>query len=1168
MPESSTQELRALLFGESPYERNGAPEPDLLADLAPVLPHDLVEQALNTIAGIGFMPEPDRLRTLAALLTRAHEAGHDELAARMLTRVPQVISQLPSSFLKPFFAAVRDFHAKDDYRGEIYRAIALTALAQRLPEAAIQKALVAEALALARLPGWDDIQQEAFMYFVTNLNVLLGEEEKQTLLAAARKMKDAAFRASSLAALLSNFNAPAQTGIVQEALQASRAVAWAPRRLEAFTELRLRSPELLHSEIPAEAKAQGSEADYLRALAEITRRTGLTLPQEVQAQSLPNADTLREYAELAACLSEEQCAAALEASATLWESEQQRVLSKLIPHLPPRLFTVALTRIKNLQAVEPVRAQLLMQTANYLPETLLGEAAVQAQQFENLWWRLRTLAVLQSRLDISSPARLPATGQAQLPAEINAVASERLRELFVQLSQAEQRALIEEMISAIWDHYGGAQPAAAPPSEPAPTQSDAGEPPAPSLPPTQWETTPPPQAPSSPPKRSYKNGGGTRSAPASPRPTRSAKRSRGVPRADDEEMAPPPSRGTSDDRSPEKDKPTVNTGFASAEKAGTPLSPNAPLVQGQFYYFWFEVSKKRIAGAIDVAPTALPTEFLPKEARLKVALFSFEGEIEITSGADIGEIQLRPDGMAPVVRPAARPDKLTQDSGLLARRLFFPVKMPNKSGAFRLRCNIYCEQVLVQSHLVSVEVGSRVRRIVRSAVKRPALQTQADYTLSKSLHADYLSEVPTHRLSLMLNDDGKGTHGFRVLAAEGAQEFKSDASFEGQKLQGMIANARKAMSKAAWGKFEPWQKGDLYRYEGTREENLKRLRDDMIMMAAQGYRFYVEIRKRLAGDAQTPEEIDQRVKALEELMRKPGFVQIASKESAEHVVPVAMLYDYKFDSNLPLEKYTLCPDFLAALQASQNLLDMKCFQGDCASRGKLDVICPSGFWGYRHNIGLPVSIGKSEAPAVMKLTYEGTQSMSVAVSTDQAFKLRKKHVEKLQALRQGLGWSYAETRDDALQMMKEKPGHVVYFYCHGGMHPVWNVPYLLVGDPQNTQGITRDNFEAYDIKWDKIKPLVFLNGCHTTALSPEQTLNLVSGFIEDAHAAGVIGTEITIFEPLACAFGEECLEHFFNGVPIGEAVRRARLKLLQEGNPLGLVYIPFVLASLTLVKAG
>ena len=65
---------------------------------------------------------------------------------------------------------------------------------------------------------------------------------------------------------------------------------------------------------------------------------------------------------------------------------------------------------------------------------------------------------------------------------------------------------------------------------------------------------------------------------------------------------------------------------------------------------------------------------------------------------------------------------------------------------------------------------------------------------------------------------------------------------------------------------------------------------------------------------------------------------------------------------------------------------------------------------------------------------------------------------------------------------------------------------------------------------------------------------------------GVIGTEITIFEPLATAFAEACLGHFLDGVPIGKAIRLARLKLLQDGNPLGLVYIPFAVSSLALVE--
>jgi hypothetical protein len=105
------------------------------------------------------------------------------------------------------------------------------------------------------------------------------------------------------------------------------------------------------------------------------------------------------------------------------------------------------------------------------------------------------------------------------------------------------------------------------------------------------------------------------------------------------------------------------------------------------------------------------------------------------------------------------------------------------------------------------------------------------------------------------------------------------------------------------------------------------------------------------------------------------------------------------------------------------------------------------------------------------------------------------------------------------------------------------------------------------IEWYDPCPLIFINGCHTTALEPEKAVEFVSAFIERA-AAGVIGTEITIFEPLACAFAEECLKHFLQAVPNGDAVRIARLALLQKGNPLGLVYIPFVLPGLHLVEQG
>jgi hypothetical protein len=140
---------------------------------------------------------------------------------------------------------------------------------------------------------------------------------------------------------------------------------------------------------------------------------------------------------------------------------------------------------------------------------------------------------------------------------------------------------------------------------------------------------------------------------------------------------------------------------------------------------------------------------------------------------------------------------------------------------------------------------------------------------------------------------------------------------------------------------------------------------------------------------------------------------------------------------------------------------------------------------------------------------------------------------------------------------------VVYFYCHGGVNGA--VPYLLVGKDKSVI-IVPSNLRAENIFWEDTHPLVFINGCHTTALSPEQTLNFVSAFVENALCAGVIGTEITIFEPLAVAFSEAFFKRFSHNEPVGMAIRNARLDILQQYNPLGLVYIPFVISGLQLVK--
>jgi hypothetical protein len=127
-------------------------------------------------------------------------------------------------------------------------------------------------------------------------------------------------------------------------------------------------------------------------------------------------------------------------------------------------------------------------------------------------------------------------------------------------------------------------------------------------------------------------------------------------------------------------------------------------------------------------------------------------------------------------------------------------------------------------------------------------------------------------------------------------------------------------------------------------------------------------------------------------------------------------------------------------------------------------------------------------------------------------------------------------------------------------------PDLQVG-PLVELGITRDNIRHQRIRWTEPRPLVFINGCQSGAVEPELALDLVSGFVSTAGAAGVIGTEITVFEPLARAIAESVVTAFLAGTPIGRAMRYARLGLLSEGNPLGLAYLTFALASLALDRA-
>lgn len=582
----------------------------------------------------------------------------------------------------------------------------------------------------------------------------------------------------------------------------------------------------------------------------------------------------------------------------------------------------------------------------------------------------------------------------------------------------------------------------------------------------------------------------------------------------------------------------VSSGFAisaaPAEPSDAPLAPDAA------YWFWVEIGAP-VARSLEVERVQLQP-FVGPGMTVDVLLFTNDEGLVI-DGPVAGSFIVSSTNDVVVATSAARPN--TADEELLTRRLFFSIRTPPGKTRCAMRCSFYCEGVLIQSRDVQIPLDGT----------RPP-SVRADYVLARSLAAEHLAALAPPQLSIMLNENADGTHAFRFYA-RGETPFIRSVHFSEAALQDLIEKTRKGLRLVSWASEEEWS-GQPYRHDlpGTVDTILP----DLIVLAKRGRVAWDGIVDRL-GRGQRGSDV------LETLMRPSGVVHLALRESPNAIVPLAALYDYPLDTALPDEQMELCSGFRAAL-ARPTFDGHPCFDGRCPSLSSENVVCPGGFWGFRHVIGLPVSIGSDQdsPPDTPVYVSANATGMNALLSMDPALRRRDRHIEDLRALLLPVAIREAKSRNDALAAMQTATPSVVYFYCHGGDDPV-DGPYLQVG-ALNEPWIARNTFRLRKIRWTDPRPLVFINGCHTTNLEPERAIDLVSALVASVGAAGVIGSEITIFESLAVQFAEYFFEEFATKrASAGVAVRRARLRILKETlNPLALVYIPFVLPSLYLQR--
>jgi hypothetical protein len=630
---------------------------------------------------------------------------------------------------------------------------------------------------------------------------------------------------------------------------------------------------------------------------------------------------------------------------------------------------------------------------------------------------------------------------------------------------------------------------------------------------------------------------------------------------------PPPSTGEPLPTSPEpaRRRPQlISTGFAAPDDHDDVIGPDTTLAAGMPYLYWFEISDREVPGAIDdPRHRELPLRDPVAGTPLTVALFSFDGQIEITPGQDVGEFTVADDGSVRVSRQAFR-DLSGGASG--GRRLLFPVRAPDRPGRHRLRASLYCRQTLLQSRLIEAEVTAvptSQKQALRSSVD------SVDYAVSSALDPAQLASIRPLRLSILLNDNGDGTHSFRFLGEHDSQGeahlFKGDATLDAGRLEDNVTRAREAYRLVSWNTSQEWTQSDRYVYREP--PGTPRLCEDLVRMARAGYRLWSNLASSLARavglDRLQPDQ--QPARTLQEIMREPGYVEVATKVSARMVVPAAILYDYPLDTNkLDLR---VCPEALAAIAAGADLSAHRCFRGDCPSYADNVVVCPGGFWGFRHSIGLPQSRDETgdragdDVDIWSEIRCADKPEFVIGIAQEFA----GDHVTRVRGMGDARSQVIAD-RDELLAKLRDSDfgAHLVYFFCHGAL--VNGIPALTVGPTNATAGITPDNIQDGSMFWKKTHPLVILNGCSTAALEPGRALNLVDAFVRDAYAAGVIGTEVTIFPPLAIGFADEFLTRFLDhDEPLGEAVRQSRLRLLAHGNPLGLVYIAYAAPRLILV---
>lgn len=556
--------------------------------------------------------------------------------------------------------------------------------------------------------------------------------------------------------------------------------------------------------------------------------------------------------------------------------------------------------------------------------------------------------------------------------------------------------------------------------------------------------------------------------------------------------------------------------------ARRPLDQSAPLRPGSIVRLRLDIGKLSKESQVQ-PPEPFPEQKLPRDVNLYVMVSSSEFTISSqrykTTAAAVahGHFFLPGDGT-----PARNPDG--------GRFVNFYLGSPEQPGVARCRIGYYYLNILVQSQQLVATVG-----------QRGGFKIETDFTTSADLtHLGAIPEQP--RVSVLTNSNGAGAHQIVLRSLD-----PSTANIDGKTFQVTEANIGTTIRqfRATLAERAPTQK----------QRRPPELAEDLRQFAQHGWTLYTQIP-------------GQCTHMFQPLFDQPdGFVvQVLRPTTSGFVFPWSLVYEIPLNTDRP----ELCR-LVSEWDGIAPLIEGA--PRDCPfGPHEADVLCPFGFWGFRYAIE---QLASTDMPITSISTGEDFRFAVAETQYGVDLDALAKHVDSLrQALHSSFpGAQLREGKDKkSIKALLADDLPLVYFYCHGERRNVAD-PNTWLGIGKQ-EALTTKEFIGWIVSWQRIqkkcvwnqlRPLIFVNACHSMAVYPETLISYLDAFVGTAHAAGVIGTEVKVHQQLAMDVAQRFFEMLLSQEhSVESALRTIRLHYLAHGNLLGLVYTPYCWADLRL----